>query len=150
MTRQLSSNFTMMFRIFLPTLWISFFGTFWLATLLSHSENTGPFPTSGLRLGLTIFFFVFLLIFWKTVFRLKRVDADGEFVYVTNFLKSVRYPHQDVDKIEIEKGFVFMFGTLVLKGKGRFGDRILFLLSRRRLELFLSENPQLADWLVEK
>ena len=104
---------------------------------------------TSLRFGLTAFVAIFIFIFWKTVFRLKRIDADNEFVYITNFFKAVRYPHADIEKIELDKGLIFTLGTVVLRGKGRFGQRVLFLCSRRRLEIFLEENPQLKDWLVE-
>jgi hypothetical protein len=77
------------------------------------------------------------------------VDADKEFVQVTNYFKHVRYPHIDIERIELSKGFVFSYGVLVLKGKGSFGDRIPFLASRKRVALFIAENPELKDWIVE-
>jgi hypothetical protein len=148
--RQLSSNWTMAFSIFFPTLWIAFFGTFLIAILLTDKAEVGAWSIGSLRVGLAIFIATFIFIFWKTLFRLKRVDADNEFVYVTNFFKAVRYPHAEIEKIEVDKGLIFTFGTVVLRGKGRFGQRILFLCSRRRLDVFLEENPQIQKWLVEK
>jgi hypothetical protein len=148
--RQLSSNWTMAFSIFFPTLWIAFFGTFLVAIILTDKAEVGSWSIGSLRVGLAIFIATFIFIFWKTLFRLKRVDADNEFVYVTNFFKAVRYPHAEVEKIEVDKGLMFTFGTVVLRGKGRFGQRILFLCSRRRLDVFLEENPQIQKWLVEK
>jgi hypothetical protein len=145
--RQLSSNWTMAFSIFFPTLWLAFFGTFLVAIILTDKQAVGSWSMSSLRFGLTAFIGIFLFIFWKTLFRLKRVDADNEFVYITNFFKAVRYPHSDVEKIEVDKGLIFTFGTVVLHGKGRFGQRILFLCSRRRLDIFMAENPQVK--LVE-
>jgi hypothetical protein len=148
--RQLSSNWTMAFGIFFPTLWLAFFGTFFAAVALSDKAAVGAWSIGSLRAGLGIFIATFILIFWKTLFRLKRVDADNESVYVTNFFKAVKYPHADIEKIEVDKGLFFTFGTVVLRGKGRFGQRILFLCSRRRLDVFLEENPQIQKWLVEK
>ena len=147
--RQLSSNWTMAFSIFFPTLWIAFFGTFLMAIILTDKSAVGTWSINSLRFGLTAFVGLFIFIFWKTLFRLKRVDADNESVYITNFFKAVKYPHGDIEKIEVDKGLIFTFGTVVLRGKGRFGQRVLFLCSRRRLDVFLEENPQLKDWLVE-
>ena len=147
--RQLSSNWTMAFSIFFPTLWIAFFGTFLAAIILTDKSAIGTWSINSLRFGLAAFVGIFILIFWKTLFRLKRIDADNESVYITNFFKAVKYPHADIEKIEVDKGLMFTFGTVVLRGKGRFGQRILFLCSRRRLEVFLEENPQLQAWLVE-
>ena len=147
--RQLSSSWTLAFRIFFPTLWIAFFGTFLIALFVTDKPLIGPIDANFLRYGLLVFVAIFIFIFWKTVFRLKRVDADNEYIYVTNFFKNVRYPHADIDKIELSKGILFQYGTLYLRGKGTFGDNILFILSKRRLELFLEDNPYLKDWIVE-
>ena len=149
MTRQLSSSWTLGFRIFLPTFWIAFFGTFFLTTLLTDKDQIGQMSMNGLRWGLLIFIIVFVFVFWKTVWRLKRVDADKEHIYVTNYFKNVGYRHQYIKKIELSKGIIFNYGTLVLKDKGAFGDRILFIASRKRIELFMVENPHLASWIEE-
>lgn len=149
MTRQLSSSWTLAFRIFLPTFWLAFFGTFFFATLFTDKNQIGQISMNGLRWGLLAFIIVFLFVFWKTVLRLKRIDADSEYVYVTNFFKNIRYLHADIEKIELSKGIVFNYGTLVLKGKGYFGDRILFLASNKRVEIFIAENPQLSHWVDE-
>lgn len=149
MTRQLSSGWTLMLRIFIPTFWIAFFGTFLMATIISDKGEVGSLPISGLRIGLVVFIAVFVVVFWKTLFRLKRVDADSDYVYVNNYFKSVRYPHQDVEKLNISKGFLFHYATLHLKGKGSFGDKIVFLISQKRWAIFLADNPSAAVWLSE-
>ena len=150
MNRQLSSSWTLGFRIFLPTFWIAFFGVFFVTTLLTDKNQIGQMSMNGLRWGLLIFISIFVFVFWKTVLRLKRIDADNEYVYVTNYFKNVRYPHADIEKLELSIGIILNYGTLVLKGKGVFGSNILFLASRKRIEIFMLENPQLVDWIEEK
>jgi hypothetical protein len=150
MTRQLSSGWTLAIRIFFPTLWIAFFGSFLLAVWFSNSNTIGAIPVNGLRIGVTLFFALFLFIFYKTIFRLKRVDADSEYVYITNYLKTVRYKHEFVKGIKLSKGILFNYATLELTGKATFGDRILFLLSKKRLDIFLNENPQLRGWVLNE
>lgn len=149
MSRQLSTSWTLALRIFLPTLWLTFFGTFLISVLFTDKSTLGDLPVGALRLGLAIFIAIFLIVFWKTLFQIKRIDADKDYVYITNYFKNVRYPHADVEKIELSKGLIFNYATMFLKGKGTFGDRIVFLASRKRLELFLLENPELGHWLVE-
>jgi hypothetical protein len=149
MTRQLSSSWTLIVRMFFPTLWIGFFGTFFLSVLFTSKTQVGGLSTSNLGIGLGIFLAVFLFIFYKTIFRLKRIDATPEYMYVTNYMKNVRYKHEYIQKIETSKGFLFNYGTLVLKEKALFGDRIPFIVSRKRLEIFLEENPEL-NILVEE
>ena len=150
MTRQLSTSWTLALRIFLPTLWVAFFGTFFISVLFTDKSAIGSYPVGSLRLGLGIFIAIFLYVFWKTLFKIKRVDADKDYVYVTNYFKNVRYLHADIEKIETTKGILFNYASLFLKGQGTFGNQIVFLLSKKRLELFLLENPHLGHWLVEK
>ncbi len=150
MTRQLSSSWTLAFRIFFPTLWITFFGIFTIAVLFTSKSQFGEVSATNLGLGLLAFVVVFVFIFWKTVFRLKRIDADDNYVYVTNYFKYIRYPHEDVECIEVSKGIMFNFGHVMLKGSGRFGSRIPFILSRKRLDIFLEDHPELRGWLVIK
>ena len=147
--RQLSSSWTLILRIFLPTIWMAFFGTFFLTLVFSGRTDLGSLSTSYFKMGLLAFIVIFVLVFWKTLFRLKRVDADKEYVYITNYFKNVRYPHADVEKIEQSKGFLFNYATLFLKGKGTFGDQIIFIVSKRRLELLLEDKPELKSWIVE-
>ena len=149
MPRQLSTSWTLALRIFFPTLWLTFFGAFLISVLFTDKSDLGGLPVGNLRLGLAIFIAIFLFVFWKTLFQIKRVDADTEYVYITNYMKNVRYPHSDVEKIELSKGIIFTYAKLFLKGKGIFGDRVVFLASRKRIELFLSENPELTNWVVE-
>jgi hypothetical protein len=149
MTRQLSTSWTLALRIFLPTLWLAFFGTFLIAITFSDKGHIGDFSISHLRLSLLIFILVFAFIFWKTILRLRRIDADSEYLYVTDYFKNRRYLHSDVDKIELTTGILFKYATLVLKGTGYFGNRIIFLASKKRLEMFLEENPNLKEWVVD-
>jgi hypothetical protein len=149
MTRQLSTSWTLALRIFLPTLWIAFFGTFLVAVTFSDKGHIGTLPVSYLRLGLMVFIAIFAFVFWKTLLKLRRIDADKEYVYVTDYFKNRRYPHADVEKIEFSSGFLFKYATLVLKGSGFFGNRIMFLASTKRLELFLEDNPHLKVWIEE-
>jgi hypothetical protein len=149
MPRQLSTSWTLALRIFFPTLWLTFFGAFLISVLFTDKSDLGGLPVGSLRLGLAIFISIFLFIFWKTLFKIKRIDADTEYVYITNYFKNMRYRHADVEKIELSKGIIFTYGKLFLKGKGIFGDHVIFLASRKRIELFLSENPELTNWVVD-
>ena len=150
MPRQLSTSWTLALRIFFPTLWLTFFGTFLISVLFTDKSTLGDLPVGALRIGLTLFIAIFLFVFWKTLFQIKRIDADKDYVYITNYFKNVRYPHADVEKIELSKGIIFTYGKMFLKGKGSFGDSVVFLASRKRLELYLLENPELAHWVVEE
>ena len=132
---QLSSNWTLLFRLFIPTLWFAFFGTFLIAVLRADKSQS-DISVNYLLYGLFFFVFAFIIIFRYTLFRLKRIDTDDTHIYVSNYFKSVRYLFRDIESITVSKGILFNYGTLNLKGKGIFGDKIIFLASAPRLEVF--------------
>lgn len=80
----------------------------------------------------------FLLLFWP----LKRVEANEEFIYVSNYFKTARYSWtNEVARLE-RRPFLWMeFGFLYLNGKGAFGSRIYFLASKRLLNDFVEAYP---------
>lgn len=125
---QLSSNHTLFWRVFVPIFGTVFLAGFLLVFLLTDEEDLYlPFPALWVRLGM------FLLIagwFWllrNTVWRLKRVDADDAFLYVTNYWTTVRYPWQDVQSIEEKKRAGRRIVNITLRAPGRFGQKISFL-----------------------
>ena len=138
---QLSSNWTLLFNIFLPTLWLTFFGVFLIAVLQADKSKVDT-SVNYLLYGLIFFVLIFLIIFKYTVFRLKRIDTDETHIYVTNYFKAARYPFQDIESIVKNKGILFSYGTLILKGKGVFGNKIVFLASSPRLEVFTLMHPE--------
>ena len=139
---QLSSNWTLLFKIFIPTLWLAFFGTFLIAVL--QAEKTAKDTSVNYLLyGLILLVGIFLIVFRYTLFRLKRIDTDETHFYVSNYFKAARYPFIDIESISVTKGILFSYGTLKLKGKGIFGDKIPFLASKPRVEVFKLVNPNL-------
>ncbi len=138
---QLSSNWTLLFRLFIPTLWFAFFGTFLIAVLRADKSQTDT-SVNYLLYGLIFFVFAFLIIFRYTLFRLKRIDTDETHIYVSNYFKSARYLFRDIESITVSKGILFNYGTLNLRGRGIFGNKIIFLASSPRLEVFrlMNEN----------
>lgn len=138
---QLSSNWTLLFRLFIPTLWFAFFGTFLIAVLRADKSQTDT-SVNYLLYGLIFFVLAFLIIFRYTLFRLKRIDTDETHIYVSNYFKSARYLFRDIESITVSKGILFNYGTLNLRGSGIFGDKIIFLASAPRLEVFrlMNEN----------
>ncbi len=140
---QLSSNWTLLFKIFIPTIWFAFFGTFLIAVLRAD-KSASDTTVNYLLYGLIFMVIAFLIIFWYTLFRLKRIDTDETHLYVSNYFKSARYPFYDIETINISKGIVFSYGTLTLKGPGIFGDKLIFLASKPRVEVFRLMHPEVA------
>lgn len=139
----ISTNATLFLKFAIPIVWMVFFGSFMIgAWLVEATPETGP--SMPLRIGLTLFFFVGVAFFYWTCLRLKRIEVDNEFVYVTNYFKTFRYPWHNVEKIE-EKDFLF-FRTVYFyfKTPGQFGQKVYCVASQKRLNEFIQTYPEVA------
>jgi hypothetical protein len=82
--------------------------------------------------------------------RIKRVEMDEHFFYVTNYFKNVRYPFHQIEKIVEKDYLVFRTVHIYLKETGSFGKKITFVASRDRFNLFLKEHPEVVKELQLK
>lgn len=108
-------------------------------------ENVGPLGFMSFKLGLTAFFLLGTFLLALTLLRLKRVEADGEFLYVTNYFKTARYPHSALERIGIVELYLRPLVFFRLKDKGIFGRRFFFLASRRNWKAFLEAVPDFGE-----
>ena len=124
----LSSNATLFWRIFVP-----FFGTVFLsglvaAFLLIDSDDLYmPVPILWARIVAVVVWAGWLYWINRTIWRLKRVDADDTHLYVTNYWTTVRYPWQDIERFEEKKRLGRVVVNFHLLAPGRFGQIISFL-----------------------
>ncbi|HNM23986.1 MAG TPA: hypothetical protein PKL15_01100 [Saprospiraceae bacterium] len=136
---QLSSSHTLFWRIFVPIFGTVFLAGFLLVFLLTAEEALSlPFPAVWLRIGTFLLMGGWLWLLRRTVWRLKRVDADDAFLYVTNYWTTVRYPWTDVQEITEKKRAGRRIVTITLRAPGRFGQNISFL-----------PGSHLYEWLAE-
>lgn len=127
-TIQLSSNATLFWRVFVPIFITVFISGLVLAFILIDEENLYlPIPALPVRIIAVIIWFVWLAILKRTLWRLKRVDADDNFMYVSNYWQTVRYPWQDLADVEEKKRLNRQIVNFNLKQPGRFGQKISFL-----------------------
>lgn len=125
---QLSSNSTLFWRVFVPI-----FGTVILIGFASGIVFTAeeelylPFPVLWARLAVVVMVVAWIFLISKTFWRLKRVDADDAFLYVTNYWTTVRYPWADVLRFEEKKRLGRRIVNIWLRAPGRFGQKISFL-----------------------
>ena len=138
---QISSSKTLIVKIFLPVFWITFFTAFALAVNLGNKEAANESGLVPLKIGSVAFLLIGVFVFYKTIFPLKRIDLDQDHIYVSNYLKNVRYKREDLQNIQIDKGLLFNFGTANLSGEGSFGKEIRFLVSVKKLNLALNNLP---------
>ena len=125
---QLSSNTTLLWRIFLPVFGTVFFTGLLLAFWLTDEEDLYlPYPAIWPRSILAVVWLVWIFYVRRTLWPLKRIDADDTHLYVTNYWTTLRYPWTDVESLTERKLGRRAVVALRLKAPGRFGQDILFL-----------------------
>jgi hypothetical protein len=124
---RLSSNFTLFWKLFFPTFYLTFFG---LLILASFTVDPGDVPFLAnpiVRIAMIVIYLLFLLFMWFTIMDIKRVEADNESLYVTNYLKSYKYSRSDVVSIDVKDFILFKVTSLVMKEKTKMGKKITFI-----------------------
>ena len=147
---RISSNWTLFFKIFLPTFWMVFFGALTIALWLVDTPYFGNIPALPFKLGFTAFFIIGTAILYFTMMQLLRVDLDEAHIYLSNYFKTYRYPFSEIESISERDIGLFHLVRIYLKGKGHFGSRINFLLDDSMLRAFFEKHPQTAAQLPFK
>ena len=151
-TLSVSSGWTLFLKLVLPITWTTFFGTF--VGVILFSED-GAYLVSGgiitpmlVRIIASTFLLVGVALFYWLFMRLKRVDVDNDFMYVTNYFKARRYPYHNIEKMVKNQYLMFRPVTIYLKEAGTFGKKIIFL-SNKEFQNFLDNRSDIAQ-LIEK
>ncbi len=126
---RLSSNFTLFFKIFVPTFFIVFYGLITIFFFVGESQvfHIGAwFPYSNL-----LFYLATVFILYKTVFQLHRIDCSDEYFVVSNYRHSYRYTYDSVASYTESSFLIFTFGRLEYKSPSTLGIKIRFLIDRQ-------------------
>lgn len=148
--QRVSTNFTLFLKIFVPVFWLVFFGAFTIVLWVVDRVETGAIPLGQLRLFMTFFFLIGATIFYFTLLKLHRVEMDEAFVYVTNYIKTARYPYHNIEKIDEKDFIVLSTVTVHLKEKGIFGKTVTFIPSQYRFQGFLNKHPEVVKAMIGK
>lgn len=102
----------------------------------------GGLDMSSLRWAATFALIVGVASFLVLTWPLKRVETDGEKVYISNYFRTAFYRwDQDVESLEEFNFFFFRIGIIKLNGVGSFGPKMRFVISRRLMTKFREEFP---------
>ncbi len=145
--KRISSSATLFLKIFLPTFWLVFFGSFTLAAVLSGNGKSPLFGNGIFKFGILGFFGLGALVLYFTLMQLKRVEFDREYLYITNYFKTVRYLLKDIDHISETNLVLVHLGHIYLKAPGIFGRKITFLQSRQKFEDYVKANLDFSGLL---
>lgn len=152
----LSSAWTFFYKFVFPALWIPGFGSgtvaLWLDAL--HGRNNA-LPSSAMKfvfLGVWIVGSAFIL--WNCA-GLKRVRADEQQLFVSNYLREICIPFGAVRDVKQNRWLNIRPITIYLGDVTEFGDRATFMPKRRiavrfwRVDPVVDELKQLAGLLLD-
>ncbi len=157
--QSVSSGWTLFLKLVFPVMWTAFFGTF--VGFILFSEDGAYLIAGGVvtpmiaRIVALTFLLSGIFLFYFLFMRLKRVDMDNDFMYVTNYFKSRRYPYHNIEKMVENQYLMFRPVKVYFREAGTFGGQITFL-SGKSFHEFLSERPDVASllkkgkWTVEE
>lgn len=149
MIDRVSSQLTILIRIAIPTVMVATILS--LLVLLGFAVQGRPQVfTNPVILIIVIFILGTTVLFIRLIlWKIFRIDMDENFIYVSNYFKTFKYPYADVESIRetsLMPGRVYM---IRLKSKGSFGQNIYFLASQKLWTDFVSEHPHLFENIIK-
>jgi hypothetical protein len=131
MRRDLSSAQTFLVKFVFPSLWLT---GFILATVLLFRGNIAdargyPFPAEvkWLFLGGTVLGALFL--YWGCM-RLKRVQIDDQWLYVSNYVREIRVPLRDIEEVSENRWINIRPVTVRFRRETEMGSAVIFMPKR--------------------
>ena len=113
-----------------------------LVVWLVEPSKFGGLDMTSLRWGATFALVVGVASFLVLTWPLKRVETDGEKVYISNYFRTAFYRwDQDVEAVEEFNYLFFRIGVIQLNGVGSFGRKMRFVVSRRLMKKFRENFP---------
>jgi hypothetical protein len=139
---RLSSNATLFLKIFFPVFWTTIMAGFAVVAWLVEPSKFGGLDMSSLRWGATFTLIVGVASFLVLTWPLKRVETDGERVYVSNYFRTAFYRwDQDIESLKEFRFLFFRIGVIELNGIGSFGRKMRFVMSQRLVKKFREDFP---------
>lgn len=131
MRRKLSSYDTFLIKFVLPAFWMLFVSLMPVGMFLRSVDEPNGWVFLLAWIAGTVFFL------WDAK-RLKTVSVDDKFLYASNYLKEIAIPLSDIYDVTENFWLNTHPVTIHLKSPSEFGDKIVFLPSRRVFALFSS------------
>jgi hypothetical protein len=146
--QRLSSNLTLFFKVFLPIMWLVFFGATTLAFFAGRSAGMGFEAPLTLKLVMLVIFLSGAAFLYFTLLNLKRVELGPEGAFVSNYFTHLKYKIEDVESITVTSFLILSVATLRLKSAGTFGQNIRFIPSGSNFRPFWDAYPELKAKLM--
>ncbi|MBC6996412.1 hypothetical protein QWY85_03190 [Neolewinella lacunae] len=139
---RLSSNATLFLKIFVPVFWTTILAGVTLVAWLAEAKYFAGIPLTSFRWATLFTLVAAVASFWLLLWRLKRVETDGEKVYISNYFRTAFYEwSRDVERISYSRFFLLKVATIELNGVGSFGRKLYFVTSSSLLNTFRTDFP---------
>lgn len=142
-----STRWTMLFKLLVPTFFLLFFGGIAVGTLFVDLDVQAPFTPTSARIML----FTFVLSVWGILYllfmRIKWVALDESHIYVSNFFKVYRYTYDSISGIDSTSVLWWKKVTVHFYSKGYFGSSIQFIPSAY-WAYFLDKHPEVMEQIA--
>jgi hypothetical protein len=139
--QRLSTNLTLFLKIFVPVFWAVVLGLTTILLWVNPSQLAQQEGFSNFRWAMTFLFATGLGAYSIAFLPLKRIEWDADFLYATNYFKTVRYPWHNLAGFQQSRFLLLTFVTVELREPGTFGRTIRFIASNRQLRKFKAEHP---------
>lgn len=140
--QRISSNWTLFLKIFLPTFWFVFYGAVVIAIFVMPSNQMNL--SMAMKYGILVFYVSGSIVIYFSLLELKRVEYDQDFLYVTNYFKTVRVPWHNVDKMNERNFLLAKVGVFRFKNAITFGKQIVFVESPSLIKGFKESHPEIV------
>ena len=105
--QRISSNLTIVFKLFIPTFWVTFYGLLTLFIIFMDAETSPLFSSMQAKILVAVVFILFAVLIYFTLFQLLRFDASSDHFLISNYFKTFKYKFEDVASISTTK-FLFI------------------------------------------
>lgn len=138
---RVSSQLTIMLRIAVPTIWLTMVLSLTILLGWTVRGKAQIFYNPLVWLGFIMILGSGIAFIYYILWRLYRIDMDENFVYVSSYFTTYKYPFSDIELITESKILPGRLFIIRLKSKGTFGKDIYFLASHKLWKEFLLEHP---------
>lgn len=140
MKQRLSSLQTFLMKIILPIIWITSFGIGVINSFTGKDMGSDMPP----KTTFLIFWILGIAFLYWICIRLKTVSVDENFLYVSNYIKEISIPLNDIYNVTENRWINIHPVTLHLKKASEFGDKIIFM-PKIRLFAFFRSHPVVEE-----
>ena len=147
---RVSSQLTIALRIALPTIWFTAIVSTFVMLMWAVRGKAGLFSNPYIWIGILLILVTGYAFTHFILWRLYRIDMDGDHLYVSNYFRTYKYPYAEVVSISDAGIWKERIYRVTLKSKGSFGQHLYFLASKTLWLDFKNEHPELSDLWVNQ